>query len=175
MAFEKYELDKKLVGLTRIILGGVFLWPFLDKLLGLGFSTAPENAYLAGASPSQGYLLYATNQSSPFAFLFTDILGEMYFIVDILLMGMFLVVGMSLILGIMTRIGGISGAIFMISIILASWPFFIEGSHNPIIDAEHMVFALLLLLMATIPSGEYLGLGKRWSELSIVQKFPILR
>ena len=35
----------------RIALGWVFLWAFLDKLFGLGFATAAENAWINGGCP----------------------------------------------------------------------------------------------------------------------------
>ena len=40
------------LALSRILLGFVFLWAFLDKTFGLGFATAAEKAWVAGGSPS---------------------------------------------------------------------------------------------------------------------------
>ncbi|MFW9779254.1 MAG: hypothetical protein ACFFE8_10405 [Candidatus Heimdallarchaeota archaeon] len=168
------KLSEYFIGLTRIAMGILFLWPFLDKLVGLGFTTAPENSFLAGTSPTNGFLNFATNEAGPFAFFFKDILGNMYQIIDLVYMAMLLVVGVGLILGILTRVGGLSGAIFMAAIILAEWPILQAGAHNPLIE-EHWIYMFILLFLAAIPSGNYLGLGKRWSELSFVEKFPILK
>jgi thiosulfate dehydrogenase [quinone] large subunit len=168
------KLSEYLIGLTRIAMGILFLWPFLDKTFGLGYTTTPENSFLAGASPTRGFLNFATNEAGPFAFFFKDVLGGMYQIVDLVFMAMLLVVGVGLILGILTRVGGISGAIFMFAVILAEWPILQAGTHNPVIE-EHWIYMFILLFLAAIPSGNYLGLGKRWSELSFVEKVPILK
>ena len=103
-------------------MGFVFLWPFLDKLFGLGFATSPENSWLAGTSPTQGFLsFYGVNQNSPFAFLFSDFLGSAYQIVDIAYMGMLLFAGVALMTGVFVRLSSISTIIFMISIYLSQW------------------------------------------------------
>lgn len=167
------KLSEYFIGLTRIAMGILFLWPFLDKAFGLGYTTTPENSFLAGASPTKGFLNFAVNEASPFAFFFQDILGGMYQVVDLIFMAMLLVVGVGLITGVLTRVGGISGAIFMAAVILAEWPILQAGAHNPVIE-EHWIYMFILLFLALIPSGNYLGLGKKWSELSFVQKFPIL-
>ena len=64
----KLKKEQMFFGLLRISLGWVFLWPFLDKVFGLGFTTAKESAWLAGGSPTSGFLLYAT--TGPFASIF---------------------------------------------------------------------------------------------------------
>ena len=45
--------------ITRISLGWVFLWAFLDKAFGLGRATPAENAWLDGGSPTNGFLANA--------------------------------------------------------------------------------------------------------------------
>jgi thiosulfate dehydrogenase [quinone] large subunit len=175
---EKYKPDEKVLGILRIAMGFVFLWPFLDKLFGLGFATAPENSWLAGASPTQGFLqFYGVNQNSPFAFIFADGLGSMYQLVDIAYMGMLLFAGLGLMTGILVRLSSISTIIFMVSIYLSEWiinPAAGSMVFNPLID-EHIIYILILGLFLIVPVGNYLGLGKKWSEISFVQKFPILR
>lgn len=151
--------DKIFMALLRISLGLIWLWAFFDKLLGLGFSTAPENAWLAGGSPTQGYFMFAVNPNSPLSFLYTDVLGQFYFIMDIALMGMLLVVGLGLTFGLWTRLSSIFGIIFMLSIVGASWPF----EHHPFLD-EHIVYTLLLLLFMFMPVSKWIGLGNWWSE-----------
>ena len=175
---EKYSVDEKILGILRITLGFIFLWAFLDKMFGLGFGTSPANAWIAGASPTKGFLqIYGINQNSPFAFIFTDGLGSFYQLVDIAYMGMLLFAGIGLMTGIFVRLSSISTIIFLASVYLGEWminPAAGTVSFNPLID-EHIIYILILGLFLIIPVGNYLGLGKKWSELSFVQKFPILK
>lgn len=176
--FEKYNLEQITLGVLRIAMGFVFLWPFLDKMFGLGFATTPENSWIAGKSPTQGFLqFYGVNQNSPFAFLFSDSLGNMYQLIDVVYMAMLLFAGLGLITGVLVRISSISTIIFMISVYLSEWiivpP---EGAmvFNPLID-EHIIYILVLSLFILVPVGNYLGLGEKWSKLSFVEKYPILK
>ncbi|MFX1254690.1 MAG: hypothetical protein ACFFCZ_23975 [Promethearchaeota archaeon] len=150
--------DKILMALLRICMGFIWLWAFFDKLLGLGFGTAPENAWLAGGSPTQGYLSFAIAEK-PLGAIISGILAPIYPLVDFALMGMLLIVGVALILGIFTRIGSILGIIFMLSIAIASWPY----DNNPLID-DHLINTLVLLLFIVLPVGKWIGLGNWWSE-----------
>ena len=59
-------------GTLRIALGWIWLWAFFDKLLGLGFATTPEKAWINGNSPITGYLMFATNPESPFHTFFSE-------------------------------------------------------------------------------------------------------
>ena len=94
----------------RIGMGWLFLWPFLDKLLGLGFATAPEDAWIAGGSPTLGYLEFAT--SGPFAPLFQSLAGNP--VVDWAFMLGLLFIGLALVLGIGVKIAGYSGAVMVL-------------------------------------------------------------
>jgi thiosulfate dehydrogenase [quinone] large subunit len=175
---EEYKIEQKVLGLLRIAMGFVFLWPFLDKLFGLGFGTAPENAWIAGASPTKGFLqFYGVNQNSPFAFIFSDTLGSMYQLVDIAYMAMLLFAGISLMTGIFVRLSSISTIIFLASIYLSAWiinPAEGVAVYNPLID-DHIIYIIVLALFLVRPVGDYLGLGKKWSSLSFVEKYPILK
>ncbi|OLS27970.1 MAG: hypothetical protein HeimC3_01330 [Candidatus Heimdallarchaeota archaeon LC_3] len=159
----------KIMGLLRLTVGWIFLWAFLDKLLGLGFATTPEKAWINGGSPSAGYLSFATNPEGPFYWFFTDILAPNSQIIDIALMGMLLFVGVALILGIGVRLASLAGIIFMASIWISAIPL----ENNPIID-EHIIYVLVLLIFAVINAGRWLGFGKQWSNNTFVQKYPIL-
>jgi thiosulfate dehydrogenase [quinone] large subunit len=176
--FEKNNLDQVTLGVLRIAMGFVFLWPFLDKMFGLGFATTPENSWLAGTSPTQGFLnFYGVNQNSPFAFLFSDVLGNTYQLVDIAYMGMLLFAGIALMSGVLVRLSSISTIIFLISVYLSEWIIApAEGTmvFNPLID-DHIIYILVLLLFIIVPVGNYLGLGEWWSRFSFVEKYPILR
>lgn len=170
----KYNYEQITFGVLRIVMGIVFLWPFFDKLFGLGFATSPENAWINGGSPTQGFLLFATNQNSPFAPFFANTIGPMYQIVDVVFMMMLLVVGLGLITGVLVNISSLAGILFMINVLLAEWHIDHPGVDvfNPLID-EHIVYIIILILFIIVSAGNSLGLGKRWGQLAIVQKFPL--
>ena len=89
-------------------MGWIFLWAFVDKLLGLGFATAPEKSWLAGGSPTTGFLKFAAK--GPFVEIFHAMAGNP--IVDWLFMLGLLLIGLALLLGIGVRIAGYSGALY---------------------------------------------------------------
>ena len=68
--------------LLRLAMGWLFSWAFFDKLWGLGWPTAPEQSWLAGNSPTAGFLKLATHGS--LAGIFQNLAG--YQIVDYLFM-----------------------------------------------------------------------------------------
>lgn len=154
-------------GLARIGLGWIFLWAFIDKVFGLGFATAAGKAWIDGVSPTYGYLAFATK--GPLAEIFQMLAGNV--LVDVLFMAGLLFIGLSLMLGIMVKLGGYAGTAMLLLM-------FISGSllpeHNPLID-EHIIHALVLLGLTTIPAGEWIGLGKEWKKLPLVRKNPILQ
>ena len=143
-------------------MGWIFFWAFIDKLWGLGFATTPENAWLNGGSPTTGFLTYATK--GPFAELFQSLAGSP--IVDWLFMLGLLGIGIGLLLGFAMKISCYSGALLLALMYLAG---FIPPEHNPVID-DHIIYALLLIFLAQVPSGQWWGLGKWWSNLEIVKK-----
>jgi hypothetical protein len=58
----------------RLALGWTFLWAFLDKAFGMGYSTSSESAWINGGSPTSGFLAYAT--SGPFSGFYQDLAGN---------------------------------------------------------------------------------------------------
>jgi len=91
--------------MLRIAMGWTFLWPFLDKLLGLGFSTATDKSWLAGGSPTAGFLKSAIG---PLSSLYKSMAGSP--VVDWLFMISLLGLGVALILGIGMRIASVGWA-----------------------------------------------------------------
>ena len=57
---------------VRFCLGWTFLWPFLDKLFGLGHDTASAKAWIHGGSPTTGFL---TGAAGPFAGIYHSFAG----------------------------------------------------------------------------------------------------
>ena len=147
--------------LLRVILGWLYLWAFFDKTFGLGFATAAENAWLAGGSPTFGFLTYATK--GPFAELFQSLAGSQ--VVDMLFMLGILFVGVSLVSGVAVRLGALTGATFSILFYVAG---FMPPEHNPVVD-EHIVYLILFLyLVYAAPSSQY-DLSQWWRRLPIVR------
>jgi thiosulfate dehydrogenase [quinone] large subunit len=139
----------------RVTMGWLFLWPFFDKLLGLGISTQPDAAWIRGGSPTFGFLSFGT--SGPLAPVFQSLAGNP--VVDFLFMMGLLLIGLSLILGIGVRVAGFSGAVLMGLMWLASLP----PEQNPLID-DHVVYGILLIGLAVVGAGQWYGLGARLSK-----------
>ncbi|GIU99240.1 MAG: membrane protein [Actinomycetota bacterium] len=165
-------------GLTRIAIGWLFLWAFLDKAFALGFATgraedgsidffAKGQAWLNGGSPTEGVLRYATK--GPLAGFFQSLAGAAW--VDWVYMLSMLLIGGALVLGVATRLAAVGGAIWMALFYLATsiWP-----EYNPVVD-DHIVYILVLVGLAQIGAGRYLGLQERWERSALVRRFPVLR
>jgi thiosulfate dehydrogenase [quinone] large subunit len=161
---------------TRITLGWVFLWAFLDKAFALGFATGRDAetgivtrfgdaAWINGASPTEGFLKFAT-EGKLFGDFFASLASP---VTDWVFMTALLGLGLALILGIGMRIAAISGVILMVSM----WAAELRLDNNPIVD-DHIVYALVLIGLAFAGAGRTLGLGRRWRETALVKRFPIL-
>ena len=162
----KLQTEQIIWGILRLSMGWIFLWAFLDKVFGLGFTTAPEKAWLEGVSPTYGYLANATH--GPFAGIFKAMAGMV--VVDWLFMVGLLLIGLSLMLGIGVRVAAYSGSLLLFFMFLAAS---LPPEHNPIID-EHIIYILVLLLIAHRPVGAWLGFGGWWAKQPVVKNKPYL-
>jgi len=153
-----------LLAAIRISLGWVFLWAFLDKLFGLGRSTAPEAAWLAGGSPTAGFLSFAAR--GPFVGLHNSMAGNP--LVDVLFMVGLLGLGLALLLGIGLKIAGLAGPLLMVLM----WSAQLPPATNPFMD-NHIIYALLLALFPLLEAGHTLGLGRWWAEKT--RAWPVLQ
>jgi thiosulfate dehydrogenase [quinone] large subunit len=165
------------IALLRIATGFVFLWAFLDKTFGLGYSTPDARAWINGGSPTNGFLSHV--DFGPFKGFFNAIAGNP--IADWLFMLGLLGVGVAAIAGAGLRIAAAAGSIMMLMMWVAEWPFaqFTEtgdptGSTNPIVD-YHIIYALALIVCAAYGAGRYFGVGTWWGGLPFVQRNPWLR
>jgi len=149
----------------RIALGWIFIWAFFDKLIGLGYSTQSANAWINGGSPTSGFLSYAT--SGPLSGFYQDLAGSAA--VDTVFMLALLLLGVALILGIGMKIAAVAGSALM----LLMWSSRLPPETNPLID-DHIVYMVVLIFLALVGAGRWLGLGKWWSEQALVKRFPIL-
>jgi thiosulfate dehydrogenase [quinone] large subunit len=79
-------------------------------------------------------------------------------------MGGLLLIGVSLLLGIAVKLGGLGGALMLTFMYFAGavWP-----ANNPFMD-DHIVQALVCIGFILVPAGRYLGLGREWEKIPIV-------
>ena len=166
---------RRWLAVTRIATGFVFLWAFLDKTFGLHYSTGaavaggePSLAWIDGGTPSQGFMTYAA--VGPFKDTFASMAGP---VSDWLFMLGLLGIGVAVMLGVGLRVAAVSGSIMMVLMWVAEWPLLV-GSTNPVVD-YHLVYALVLVLCATLLAGDTWGLGRWWARLPVVQRAPWLR
>ena len=150
----------------RLSLGWVFLWAFLDKTFGLGHETAGKDAWVNGGSPTKGFLAFAA--SGPFEGTYHQIAGQTW--ADWLFMIGLLGIGVGLLLGIAMRITAASGALLLVLM----WTVVLPPANNLFMD-DHLIYALVLVLLAAIGAGHTLGLGSRWEQIPMVRRNSWLR
>ena len=156
---------KTVLGILRISMGLIFLWAFFDKLLCLNYATTPDKAWLAGGSPTTGFLQFGVH--GPFADFFRSLAGSG--LVDWLFMLGLLFVGISLTFGIFMKLGSWSGIIMLFLMYLAVG---IQPVNNPLID-DHVIYILVIAVLMMSNAGAYLGFGNAWRNSRLVQKFYI--
>jgi thiosulfate dehydrogenase [quinone] large subunit len=151
---------------VRISLGWIFLWAFVDKLFGLGHETKSAQAWIHGGSPTFGFL--KKGAVGPFADFYHSIAGATW--VNWLFMIGLAGIGMALIAGIAMRIAAGAGALMLVMM----WTVVLPPENNPFMD-DHIVYALVLILLAGLGAGRFVGLGGVWERLAIVKRFPFLK
>ena len=156
----------KALAVLRIATGLVFLWAFLDKLLGLGYATTTERAWINGGSPTKGFL--SGVEVGPFDTTFHAIAGTWW--TNWLFMLGLAGIGTALILGVFVNIASASGALMLVMM----WTAVLPPENNPFMD-DHLIYAGLLGLLALIGAGRYLGLGAMWERMPFVQNSSIFR
>lgn len=150
--------------ITRLCMGWVFLWPFLDKTFGLGHETPPAKAWLNGGSPSMGFL---SGSTGPFANFYMAIAGAG--LVNWLFMIGLIGIAVALLLGVGVRIAAISGAVMTVLMWSASLP-----PQDDVFMDNHIIYALLLIGLALVGAGNTLGLGRWWTKTTLVRRFAWL-
>lgn len=151
---------------TRISLGWIFLWAFLDKIFGLGRATPSEGAWLDGGNPTEGFLANAA--TGPFQSFYNSIAGETW--ANWLFMIGLAGIGVALILGLGVRIAAGAGALMLILM----WTAVLPPANNPVMD-DHLIYAMVLIGLALIGAGDVLGFGKWWANTALVRRYPFLR
>ena len=151
-----------LLGLLRLVFGWIFLWAFMDKLWGFGLGTSATKSWLAGGSPTKGFLSGSASQ------IFAALAGNT--VIDWLFMSVLLLIGLALMLGIGLRIASIAGTALVLLMWLASLPL----KQNPFVD-QHIIFAFIFLLLPRLQAGRIFGLATWWRLQPFVQRFPWLQ
>lgn len=164
--------SRYLAGTIRLSLGWTFLWAFLDKAFALGHQTGVDPAtgavsyfgpaaWIHGGSPTEGFLSFAVQ--GPLAGFYRSLTGNA--VVDWIFMLGLLGIGLALTLGIGMRIAAGSGALLL----LMMWSAVLPPANNLFMD-DHLIDALVLVLLALVGAGRTFGLGARWERLGVVQK-----
>jgi thiosulfate dehydrogenase [quinone] large subunit len=154
------------LGVTRLAMGWTFLWPFLDKTFGLGHDTASSDSWVKGGSPTAGFLGNAT--SGPLSGMYHDFAGHAW--ADWLFMLGLLGIGTALVVGVAGRLAAAAGA----TLLVLMWSAVLPPANNPFLD-DHLIYALLLVVLAMTHAGDTFGLGRIWDRLSVVRRYPVLR
>jgi thiosulfate dehydrogenase [quinone] large subunit len=162
---------------TRVVVGWIFVWAFLDKLFALGFATGRDPktgvvdrfgpaAWIHGGSPTQGFLKFGTQ--GPFADFYKSFAGAAW--ADWLFMLGLAGIGLALMLGVTMRLATYAGALLLMMMWSAAlWP-----ANNPFVD-EHIVYVLVLFMLLLSGAGTTFGLGRWWDRTRLVRRFPILK
>ena len=149
---------------TRLCMGWIFMWPFLDKMFGLGHETQSADAIIHGGNPTAGFL---SGSVGPFSGIYHSIAGG--WLVNVLFISGLLVIATGLLLGIFMRFACAAGALMVVLMWSATLP-----PENDLFMDNHIIYALLLIGLALVGAGNTLGLGRRWTQTSVVKRHPWL-
>jgi thiosulfate dehydrogenase (quinone) large subunit len=156
----------------RIATGSIFMWAFLDKTFGWGYSTSSESSWLEGNSPAEGYLAHVT--AGPMESTYHDWAGQSW--VDMLFMAGMLGLGVALISGVALRVTAVAGTAMMLFLWLGEFPparhlsdGSPSGSPNPLVD-QHVIYAAAMIVAAVCSAGRVWGLGRYWAGLPLVSR-----
>lgn len=149
---------RRFLAALRIALGWLFLWPFLDKLFGFGYTTPSAKSWIYGGTPAQGFMTHA---EGPFASFFANISGPW---ADWVFMAALLGIGVALLAGAGLKITAWAAAVLLALMYLAEFPLGTSGAYtNPIIDS-HWLEALGIAAVAATYAGDTWGVGKWWGR-----------
>ena len=160
----------------RLALGFEFLWAFLDKAFGFGYSTPSARAWIHGGSPTKGFLDHVA--SGPLQSTFHSISGAQW--ADWLFMLGLLGIGAAFMLGVALRPAAVCGVVLLTLMWFATWPLAKvaggqpTGSVNPFVD-EHVISALGMIVIAVFVTTSSGYLGRTWAKLTPIADRTWLR
>jgi thiosulfate dehydrogenase [quinone] large subunit len=167
---------RRALAVLRIGFGLTFLWAFVDKLLALGYSTGRGDdgvvdrfgpaAWVNGASPTEGFLKFGAD--GPFKGFYNSIGGAAW--ADWAFMLGLLGIGLALTFGVGIRIAAGAGTVLYVLM----WTVVLPPENNPVLD-DHLLGAVSMVVLGLTLAGDTWGLGRLWSRLDIVRRFPVLR
>ena len=160
------HLARGVFAALRIVVGFTFLWALVDKLFGFGYATPSERSWINGGSPTKGFL--ANSADGPFAGFYHDIAGAAW--ADWMFMLGLAGIGVALILGVAMRIASVAGA----ALLVMMWSAVLPPENNPFMD-DHLVYALVLGVLALSGAGRTLGLGRLWERIPLVARHGVLK
>ena len=144
----------------RLCMGWTFLWPFMDKMFGLGHDTPSAQSWLNGGNPSKGFL---AGSIGPFSSIYHSIAGAG--IVNVLFMVGLLGIALALLLGVAMKPAAAAGATLLVLMWSASLP-----PDQDIFMDNHIIYALLLVGLVFVGAGKTFGFGKQWELLPFIQR-----
>ncbi len=152
----------------RLALGFMFLYGGYEKI----------ETELSGGLATSGFL---SGVKGPLAFLFTSMSGNMA--VEYLLVYGELLIGISLIFGVVTRVGGVSGALLSTLLYLSTLPAMTKGFAGSYFDfllsknalvSQYIIYILLFVAFIFLVPGRFLGMDGILQNSSFVQRRPLL-
>lgn len=159
------------IGIARIVIGVIFLWAGLEKVLGAGAEGWSAQGFLQfGTGGTLGWPFVAEGAEGPFnptQSIWTGFAANetAMSIINILVPFGQIGIGVSLILGLLTRFGAAMGALMMIFFFFAAWDF-----QYGIVN-QHLTYAVVTFGLGVIGAGNFYGL-----DASVGQNFsPTLR
>ena len=182
---------------ARISIGFVFLWAFLDKNFGWQYTTPGRSGLDVRHRRRQPHVRVPDVRYQPRRPLagFFNSLGESAGVasaegapvlypgswVNWAFMLALLGIGISLMIGFMVRIGSIGGVALLLAMWLAEAPWANtidpetgQGSfNNPFMD-DHIIYAIVLVMLMLFTAERTFGVGKWWQSTSLVQRHPWL-
>ncbi len=152
----------------RIALGFMFLYGGYEKI----------ETELSGGLATSGFLSHV---GGPFAFLFTNMSGNIA--VEYLLVYGELLIGISLIFGVVTRVGGMSGALLTVLLYMSTLPAMTKGFTGSYLDfllsknalvSSYIIYILVFVAFIFLVPGRFLGMDGILQNLGFVQRRPLL-
>ncbi len=161
---DKEETGRYLLAVVRILLGWIMLWPFFDKLFGLGFATPSGSGYVEGGSPSS-FVTWVTK--GLFSGFYESIAGNA--IIDVIFLLALLILGLTLILGFASKLTTFGMAAFL----LVMYTLVVPPTDNPVVD-DHIIMAVAMLAVYFLGGFDKLSINGWWKETALVKRLPIL-
>jgi thiosulfate dehydrogenase [quinone] large subunit len=160
--------------LLRLGLGFLYLWAFVSQGFGVGYTNTDTPATASAPVTYGWHFSYDADngwitsgfEHSPTGPYVDKTHGPTAWVVQNLPAGvddfgwMFAIggLGIALTLGICSRIAGWGGLALNLMIWFAGFP----PSSNPLLDGEHMAFALSILLLMWLQASNHWGVGRWW-------------